>query len=139
MHGYTTFVLFEPAEALETTFKRLGFAVECHDDLTARDIEATLKEVASRDHTLYDCFVCCVMSHGNNGYVCGVDSGGKVYVDKFKSFFKPRRCNCPDMQRESRYIPHKCKGPIDKGLLGKPKLFFVQTCRGHLDQEGQLF
>jgi hypothetical protein len=100
---------------LEKIFRDLGFVVECHDDLEAQQMETTLGGVASRDHSPYDCLVCCVMSHGDHGVVYGVDDKS-VSVDTLRSFFKP-----------ATY----------PGLTGKPKLFFIQACQGHDQQRGQ--
>ncbi|KAI0242722.1 Caspase-7 [Lamellibrachia satsuma] len=63
--------------------------------------------VAEDDHSDADCFVCVILSHGEEGVVYGTD--GKVPLDKLLGYFK---------------------GDICPSLAGKPKLFFIQACRG---------
>lgn len=59
-----------------------------------------------------DCFVCCVLSHGIQEGVCGSDDG-VVSVDEIREPFNGITC---------------------KNLAGKPKLFFIQACRGKKHQ-----
>jgi len=72
----------------------------------------------SRDTRLkkVDCFVCCVMSHGEEGHVFGSD-GLPVLIKDMMSPFKP----CPQ-------------------LTGKPKIFLIQACQGKTtQQQGKTF
>ncbi len=59
-----------------------------------------------------DCFVCCILSHGEKEGVCGTD-GALISVDEIREPFNGYNC-----QR----------------LAGKPKLFFIQACRGKRNQ-----
>lgn len=59
-----------------------------------------------------DCFVCCVLSHGVKEGVFGSDDG-VVSVDEIREPFNGITC---------------------KNLVGKPKLFFIQACRGKKSQ-----
>ena len=61
----------------------------------------------------YCMFVCFILSHGSNGIVYGTD--GPVYLEKIFSYFKGNRC---------------------QALLGKPKVFFIQACRGEQVDKG---
>ena len=51
-------------EALETMFKALYFEVNIERNLGKEKILQVLDKVAKGDHTAYDCFVLCLMSHG---------------------------------------------------------------------------
>ncbi|XP_060593237.1 caspase-8-like [Ruditapes philippinarum] len=71
-------------------------------------MDTILKEYANKDHTDMDCFVCCILSHGNkDGVVC---------CDK----------NCVSIETITGYFRASCC----PSLAGKPKLFFFQACRG---------
>ncbi|KAJ8011734.1 hypothetical protein DPEC_G00061330 [Dallia pectoralis] len=61
-----------------------------------------------------DAFVCCILSHGNKQGVLGTD-GVVVHNIDILSPFTNRNCSM---------------------LLEKPKLFFIQACRGKDKQEG---
>ncbi|XP_019626607.1 PREDICTED: uncharacterized protein LOC109471708 [Branchiostoma belcheri] len=85
---------------------KLKLQQEIKQNLTAQQIEAVTKEVSKRDHSSYDCFVLFLLSHGTETGVLGTD-GQHVSVDSIISSFQA------------------CKS-----LVGKPKLFFIQACRG---------
>ncbi|EDX12671.1 GD20281 [Drosophila simulans] len=84
-----------------------GFDVRTFDDLTFSEINDTLKEVAREDHSQNDCFVLAVMSHGTEG---------KVYAK--------------DMAYPVERLWNPFLGDNCKTLKNKPKLFFIQACRG---------
>ena len=105
--GY--FMFFWLAGKLEHTFQDLGFDVIVHTDKTVSDIMGILMDEARLNHSQFDCFVCCIMSHGDQGYVYG-SGGNSISIKRFTSYFEAS--SCPT-------------------LAGKPKLFFVQACQGH--------
>ncbi|XP_019627981.1 PREDICTED: malignant fibrous histiocytoma-amplified sequence 1 homolog isoform X2 [Branchiostoma belcheri] len=86
--------------------EKLKLQQEIREDLTAQEMSAVAKEVSQRDHSNYDCFVLFLLSHGVKAGVSGTD-GQHVPVDSIISSFQA------------------CKS-----LVGKPKLFFIQACRG---------
>ncbi len=47
-------------------FLFLGYIVEVHQDCKAKEIQDIMKEIGARNHSNYDSFVCCIMSHGSN-------------------------------------------------------------------------
>ncbi|MBN3312546.1 CASP8 protein, partial [Atractosteus spatula] len=96
------------AKALEEVFSWLGFEVKRHDDLKAAEMRAKLKEYGKDSHEGKDCFVCCVLSHGEQQCVMGTD-GEKVEIKDIVSCFNGQ--NCPS-------------------LVQKPKVFFIQACQG---------
>ncbi|XP_078697446.1 uncharacterized protein LOC144925343 [Branchiostoma floridae x Branchiostoma belcheri] len=85
---------------------KLKLQQEIEQNLTAQQIAAVTKDVSKRDHSSYDCFVLFLLSHGTETGVLGTD-GQHVPVDSIISSFQA------------------CKS-----LVGKPKLFFIQACRG---------
>lgn len=67
-----------------------------------------LTAVALEDHSKYDCFVCCILSHGELDCVSGIN-GLTVKISKLMTNLQARSC---------------------PSLAGKPKLFFIQACQG---------
>lgn len=96
--------------ALITTFRYLGYTVEVHKDCSSIDMCDIFEELKTRDHSGSDSFVCCILSHGSRGKVFGSDS---EYVTIESLTNRLAADSCPK-------------------LAGKPKLFFIQACRGNL-------
>ncbi|XP_065096404.1 caspase-3-like [Paramisgurnus dabryanus] len=92
--------------SLEKVFKWLGFDVVVHRDKTAAQIKALLQDLGKKVNG--DCFICCILSHGNKDGISGIDSR-TVNVNDIREPFDGINC---------------------KNLAGKPKLFFIQACRG---------
>uniref|UniRef100_A0A8D2AT08 Caspase-8 n=1 Tax=Sciurus vulgaris TaxID=55149 RepID=A0A8D2AT08_SCIVU len=101
-------------EALSKTFTKLHFEVVPHKDSTAKEICEVLKSYQSMDHNNKDCFICCILSHGDEGIVYGTD-GQKVSIYDLTSYFTGSKC---------------------PSLAGKPKVFFIQACQGDNYQKG---
>lgn len=103
-------------ELLEELFtEKLKFQAVIHQNLKADEMKTTLLKVAINvDHSRYDCFVCCILSHGVLGSIYGVD-GKTVEIKDLTNFFKGASC---------------------KSLQGKPKIFFIQACQGKDKQVG---
>jgi caspase 6 len=100
-------------ESLRKTFEYLEFDFQLLEDLKANEIITTIQGIASihEYRTDVDCFVCVVMSHGGQDKIMASDN-------KEVSF-------------EEIMAPIKsCKS-----LIGKPKLFFFQSCRGKNEME----
>lgn len=95
------------AENLYHRFRELGFEPTIHHNMSSREMLAELKSLGSQDYTHDDCFVCCILTHGDRDVLYATD--GKFPVD---SVMEPFR------------------GDVCPTLLGKPKLFFIQACRG---------
>ena len=94
------------AVGLEKTFHKLGFDVQLEHNLTAYEMQNVLNKMAKSDHSENDCFVCCILSHGEEGIIYGVDR---------------------DVEIQQLISPFK----LCRSLAGKPKLFFIQACRGN--------
>ncbi|XP_025163216.1 caspase-1 isoform X2 [Harpegnathos saltator] len=97
------------AMKLQKSFGNLGFDVKVYDNLTYKEVFDVLEELGSKtDHTDNDCICIIVLTHGlQNDLISAKDAAYKT--DKL---WKPFTAdNCPT-------------------LAGKPKLFFIQACRG---------
>ncbi|XP_037028963.1 caspase-1-like [Bradysia coprophila] len=92
-------------ERLEKTFELLDFDVQVHNDRNRLEITKILQDAAAIDHRNNDCIVVVVLSHGNKGRLEALD--GTYDVDELLE---------PILNSQS--------------LIGKPKLFFIQACRG---------
>ncbi|XP_048056545.1 caspase-8-like [Megalobrama amblycephala] len=101
----------EDQKYLTRVFRWLGFVVVEHRNKTAAEMKNLLEELGKTVDG--DCFVCCVLSHGVQEGVCGSDDG-VVSVDEIREPFNGITC---------------------KNLAGKPKLFFIQACRGRKHQD----
>lgn len=87
----------------------LFFIVEVKRDLDRKAIEKIAQDYGEKDHRQFDAFVFIIMTHGDHqDFIFGVD-GRKVRVEDIMSEFTGLRC---------------------KSLQNKPKLFFIQACRG---------
>lgn len=98
--------------SLELVFEWLGFEILVQNDCTREQMLTVVKQLSSRDHSQMDCVVCCVLSHGLEGSVYGVD-GRTVKLRELIEPFDGSRC---------------------PSLAKKPKLFFIQACQGTREQ-----
>jgi len=104
-------------DSLEATFRKLHFEVVVRTDLTAEEMARCLSDMARIDHSSYDCFVCCILSHGALGSLYGVN-GKTVGIRDLLSDVKAVKC---------------------PSLGGKPKIFFIQACQGTEKQPGHFY
>lgn len=94
-------------ENLQMTFKNLLFDVKKQEDVEGHEMYKLVSYFANDyDHRKCDCFVCIILSHGNEYGVYGVDGKNQ---------------NIQNLTRLFEETP---------SLQGKPKLFFFQACRG---------
>ena len=73
-----------------------------------------LDSCRKEDHTKYDAFVCCILSHGKLGSVYGVD-GIPIAISDLQGLFAGVKC---------------------QSLAGKPKIFIINACQGGSKQIG---
>ncbi|XP_025934842.1 caspase-6 isoform X2 [Apteryx rowi] len=85
----------------------LGFEVRCFDDLKAEHMLEKIYDASAEDHSDADCFVCVILSHGENDHVYAHDA--QIKIETITSMFRGDRC---------------------QSLVGKPKIFIIQACRG---------
>ncbi|XP_055852221.1 caspase-1 [Episyrphus balteatus] len=95
-------------DRVKSMLKQYGFDVRTFDDLTFEKLNGQLKDVAREDHSKNDCLVVVVMSHGVEG---------KVYA---------KDMTYPVERLWTPFLGENCKS-----LINKPKLFFIQACRGN--------
>ena len=99
---------FDEKNLIET-FRYLGYRVEVHRDKKKAEIETIFNDLKALDHSKYDSFVCCFLTHGaDRGYIYASDDK-KLELNNLISNLNAANC---------------------KSLFGKPKLFFIQACRG---------
>uniref|UniRef100_A0A8B9GLR0 CASP8 and FADD-like apoptosis regulator n=1 Tax=Amazona collaria TaxID=241587 RepID=A0A8B9GLR0_9PSIT len=96
------------ADMLEKTFRCLGYDVHCHKYLNMKNMNQTLTEVARlQQHRNYDSFICILVSRGNSKSILCTDCTLSGFpLEQVKIYF--RADSCPE-------------------LVGKPKLFFIQS------------
>lgn len=93
---------------MKELFKGLQFDVQVYRNRTACQMTEDIETLSHKDHTQYDCCVLFFMSHGREGEIYGTD-GEVIKIKDITARFTAK--SCPT-------------------LAGKPKLFFVQACRG---------
>ncbi|NWT65625.1 CASPA protein, partial [Prunella himalayana] len=97
------------AEQLERVFTWLGLDVRTYTDLTSGEIINLMETWQHvQDHKDRNCFICCILSHGKSGAICGTDDK-LVSIRVLTSHFTAKQC---------------------PQLAAKPKLFFIQACQG---------
>ncbi|EDL01754.1 caspase 7, isoform CRA_b [Mus musculus] len=95
------------AGALFKCFQNLGFEVTVHNDCSCAKMQDLLRKASEEDHSNSACFACVLLSHGEEDLIYGKD--GVTPIKDLTAHFRGDRC---------------------KTLLEKPKLFFIQACRG---------
>ncbi|NWY33777.1 CFLAR regulator, partial [Pheucticus melanocephalus] len=95
-------------DVLEETFRGLGYDVHCHRYLNMSSMNQTLLEVARwQKHKNCDSFICILVSRGNSQSIFCTDHTFSGFpLEQIKKYFTADSC---------------------PGLLGKPKLFFIQS------------
>ena len=100
-------------DQLRELWEFLHFEVIVRAELQSHEMYDCMRGISTMDHSNFDCFVCCLLSHGANGRIYGTDSK-LVEINDITAMFKGVAC---------------------PSLANKPKLFFIQACRGQdLDQ-----
>ncbi|XP_056309714.1 caspase-6-like [Danio aesculapii] len=94
-------------ENLIRRFRELNFEVKAFDDYKRDEVLSKITAAAAADHVDADCFVCVFLSHGENGHVYAND--GQIDIPEITDLFKGDKC---------------------RSLVGKPKIFIWQACRG---------
>lgn len=102
------------ARKLNDTFQKLGFLTREHKDLTAKDMAFLMRDIALLDHSKFNALVVCILTHGGENCLYGIDEEG-ISVRYLTMFFRSSKC---------------------KTLANKPKLFFIQSCQGEIKQSG---
>ncbi|XP_072520368.1 caspase-3b [Salminus brasiliensis] len=88
-------------------FSELGFKISVQANRTVSQMRQILRSASREDHSQSAMFVCVILSHGDEGQIFGTD--GYIELKELTGLFKGNLCT---------------------SLAGKPKLFFIQACRG---------
>ncbi|XP_007907939.2 caspase-6 [Callorhinchus milii] len=97
---------------LEIRLENLGFEVQAFDNLKAAEVLEKIHQVATSDHSDVDCFLCVFLSHGENNHIFAYDA--KLEIQEMTALFRGDKCS---------------------SLVGKPKIFVIQACRGDKHDE----
>ena len=101
-------------ENLTKTLEYLEFDIDLVENSTKSKLKEHLKQIASIDHKDFDCFLCVVMSHGNQDKIVTKDNK----LMSFEKIMAPIKKFCPTLDN-------------------KPKMFFFQACRGEKEMESR--
>jgi len=96
----------ELTDTLKQLFEDLKFDVEVHRDLTMETLQSLLLTLEDVDHSNYDAFACCFLTHGKLGVLYTSDAKPIRILD-IVQFFDDEHC---------------------ESLREKPKMFFIQAC-----------
>ncbi|XP_078511975.1 caspase-2 isoform X2 [Lissotriton helveticus] len=101
--------------ALEKLFSSMGFTVKLLENQTAEEMKCQLRLFSRHpDHQQADACIVALLSHGVEGAVYGTDGSLFQLHEVFQLF---DNANCPNLQN-------------------KPKMFFIQACRGEETDPG---
>ncbi|NWV17005.1 CASP6 protein, partial [Origma solitaria] len=92
---------------LERSLTHLGFEVRSFDNLKADEMRQKIHEASMEDHSNADCFVCVFLSHGEDDHIYAHND--KIKIQTITDMFRGNKC---------------------QSLVGKPKIFIIQACRG---------
>ncbi|XP_078397917.1 caspase-6-like [Cetorhinus maximus] len=97
---------------LERRLQELGFEVRAYDNAKSSEMLQIIHEVATSNHSDADCFLCVFLSHGENNHIFAFDA--KISLQEITERFRGDKC---------------------PSLVGKPKIFVIQACRGDKHDE----
>lgn len=96
------------ATALQRLFTHLGFHTNRYNDLNGTQFRRIFNDAAAVDHKKFDCLMVAILTHGIKGKLYATD-GELIPVEELTKLFNGYRC---------------------PSLIGKPKIFLLQACRG---------
>ncbi|KAL5018201.1 hypothetical protein ScPMuIL_003923 [Solemya velum] len=106
---------------MKNTFTDLGFRVKPYLNLKTEKMREKLEKACRYNHGSADCFVCVISTHGREG-LCEDLSEKKRYIEHYLSTKDGEICTSEVL---SYFREEACPS-----LKNKPKLFFIQACRG---------
>ena len=105
----------QDAKDLKEMFQNHKFQVFSYENLKSNEIIELMKQASGKDHSKLNCFAVVILTHGNHRALYGTD-GEEVSIDnKIIEPFRGEKCHT---------------------LVGKPKLFIFQACRGIRKDDG---
>ena len=96
------------AEDLQKLFTYLGFYTNRYNNLTETEFRRVFEDAAAIDHKDFDCLMVAILTHGTKGKLYATN-GKLIPVEELTSLFNGSQC---------------------PSLIGKPKVFLLQACRG---------
>ncbi|CAH8522247.1 unnamed protein product [Heterobilharzia americana] len=99
---------------IKKAFQNLDFKVIVHPNPTSETLCSVVQAVSMQNLRNHDCFACVILSHGDEGGVVYATDGA-IPLDRIMAPFRGDQCS---------------------DLRGKPKLFFIQACRGMALDDG---
>lgn len=102
------------AHRFKKIFTQLGFSVESKRNLTSDKMKATFKQISARCSSKHDALIIILLSHGTESGLYATD-GLEVDLNDILTNFDNKRC---------------------KQMIGRPKVFIIQACRGRLFDYG---
>ena len=104
MHEYTRNGTDEDAKCMKDLFEELGYQIQDHKNISVYEMRKIFKQASLLNFSEYSALAVCILSHGQEGVVYGID--GTIDIKEITGFFR------------------------GKNLAGKPKMFFFQACQG---------
>ena len=102
-------------EALKRLFEvQLGFTMKVKENLKAKEMLEKMRDISERDFSKNDSLFIVIMSHGKKTGILGVNEE-TIHPAVITDFFTADKCPT---------------------LMGKPKVFILQACRGDKDDFG---
>ena len=95
-------------EAFKDVVDHFKYTVTVRENLTAEQMKAAVEDAGKAATPNHDSFICCIMSHGDNEGIEGVDRK-EVTMEELALLVGPKKC---------------------PNLVGKPKIFILEASRG---------
>ncbi|CAF1008221.1 unnamed protein product [Brachionus calyciflorus] len=92
---------------IEKVFQNLNFKIETHTDKTSTEVKSIIGELSKNNFKDDSCFICFITGHGTIDSLLASDKN-EIKVEEFIDPFK-----------------------TNVSLHNKPKLFFIDACRGN--------
>ncbi|RUS77802.1 hypothetical protein EGW08_014441 [Elysia chlorotica] len=120
------------ASALFHSFTHLGFNVILYENLAAWKMVEVLRAGArDYDHVNADCFACAILTHGDQTW------SDREYDRMGTTVRQDLLFGTDGKAVSTRTVVDLFNDGASPGLRGKPRLFFLQACRGNKLDDGQ--
>lgn len=113
----------EDGRKLDETFQQLGCRCSHRPDLTGLQMMDEIRGYATADHTDHDFAAVCILTHGT---MVGHEVSGQVQGTKSVLYGVDKGEVAIEALVQCFY------GTTARSLVGKPKLFFIQSCQGNM-------
>ncbi|XP_022341801.2 caspase-6-like [Crassostrea virginica] len=117
--------------SMSKLFSSLGFDVKLLINLTLEQLSLKLDEIRDGISNDCDCFVCVISTHGGEVPTFYQQTDIKGAYSKTEHYFLNTSGDVWTRDIMDTFDDQKCRA-----LRGKPRLFFIQACRGNDVDEG---